>query len=576
MRDSSFFVRSTDLTLARAALINGRSAATLYNSLIEIIERRVGTEAASLFAEPVFPTNGAGSNLIISWYSAHEGAVVELDALDEAAWRPAASRLKQRLQSLSPLLSDSQIGAALSSWLNLTSPNDILLIGGEPVLINWGFYPAEVAATPDLRRQHFLRTLGRFAEGLPTPPLEAVLPPGQEPLSKASDSGKLAAEKMQSMQDNDPHRGGQGASRPWLAPLVASAIALLVLLVLLIPGVLRYPDASAGLAANTLEEERLRASNDSLEQQLKALEAQTGSLTCRPADLTIPVPGFDNPSGQQPPRMEAIPRPPEKVSLPAEPSASNDIGKLLDSTTVLIVVAKFPQYSQGSGFFISDRHIVTNHHVIRGAEEGNIFVVGRGIGGVRRARLLAKTSPEPTEQDINPDVAILEIEPVAGQQGLKLGVAPAKLSTAYVAGFPGFLTEKDRDFTNFMKQLASAAAGHDLESLLAHPSFNPPSADLRYGRINNSIRSGSRKLSILIHDMQLAPGNSGGPLVDSCGRLGGINTALFTNESGAQQGNVAQDVSIVRDFLQHKNIAFHSEDSACNTAAASNEPSDRR
>ncbi|HWJ19459.1 MAG TPA: hypothetical protein VNR65_12115, partial [Geobacterales bacterium] len=303
MRDSSFFVRSTDLTRAKAALINGRPAAASYNSLIGIIERRAGAEAASLFAEPVFPAgNDTDFKHIVSWYSVHEGAVVELDALDEAARKPAVNRLNQHLQSLSPLLQDKQLGTALSSWLNLTSPKDILLIGGEPVLINWGFIPEEAAPSKDLRQHQFLRTLGRFAEWLPLPALEASTPPSEAPLRR-SDSNQFAVEGVQSMQDNSPGGDRNGAERPWLAPLVASAIALAVLLVLLIPGVLRYPDANAGLAANRLEEERLRASNDSLEQQLKALEAESTDRTCRPAGLSIPVPGLGN--GQDPAKMEA-------------------------------------------------------------------------------------------------------------------------------------------------------------------------------------------------------------------------------------------------------------------------------
>ena len=225
MRDSSFFVRSTDLTHAKAALINGRPAAASYNSLIGVIERRAGAEAASLFAEPVFPAaNNADARLIVSWYSVHEGAVVELDALDEAARKPAINRVKQHLQSLAPLLQDSHLGPALSSWLNLTSPKDILLIGREPVLINWGFIPEEAALSPDLRQQHFLRTLARFAEWLPLPPLEASMKPTEDPLS-GPETSQLAAERVQSMQDNSSDGDRNGAARPWLAPLVASALA---------------------------------------------------------------------------------------------------------------------------------------------------------------------------------------------------------------------------------------------------------------------------------------------------------------------------------------------------------------
>jgi S1-C subfamily serine protease len=77
------------------------------------------------------------------------------------------------------------------------------------------------------------------------------------------------------------------------------------------------------------------------------------------------------------------------------------------------------------------------------------------------------------------------------------------------------------------------------------------------------MRSGSRSLPILLHDMQLAKGNSGGPLVDACGRLIGINTALFPSDAGTRQGNVAQDVTTVRGFLTEKGIAFVDEPQAC-------------
>jgi S1-C subfamily serine protease len=377
---------------------------------------------------------------------------------------------------------------------------------------------------------------------------------------------------------SDPRR------RPWLAPFIATLLALAVFLVLLIPGILRYPAPRADTAADSVEEQRLRASNDSLEEQLKALKDAAGNARCRPASLTIPVPstrgdasgsGTGSAQNEEPLRMEVIPTPPEHAPLGTGQAAANQpastVGKLLDNSTVLVVVLKHDQYHQGTGFFISDRNIVTNHHVIQNAEDDNIFVVGRGIGGIKHAKLVAKSSPVPSENDITADVAVLEVEPSANAQKLKLGITPTKLSTAYVAGFPGFITDKDANFRTFMKQLIVAMSARNMDAVLAGQTLDPPSADLRYGRINNTMKSGTRQLLILIHDMQLAPGNSGGPLVDACGRLGGINTALFANTGGTQQGNVAQDVSIVRDFLRQNNIAFEAEDTPCSPVVAANE-----
>jgi hypothetical protein len=86
------------------------------------------------------------------------------------------------------------------------------------------------------------------------------------------------------------------------------------------------------------------------------------------------------------------------------------------------------------------------------------------------------------------------------------------------------------------------------------------------------MSTGRNAIPIVIHDMQLAQGNSGGPLIDACGRLGGVNTALFQNDEGPQQANVAQDVGLLRKFLTDNHIAFTSDDGPCNPEVATNTP----
>jgi S1-C subfamily serine protease len=596
MRENRFFVRSTELAGHAAARVGEAPAILSYADVIERIAALASSDAAALFAEPVLPRGVTSPGTTISWYSPHEGAVVELDAIDDVARKPVAERLAQRLAALSPALADVEIGPILSAWLNITSPKDILSVGGEPVLVNWGFLPGDKAATFDHRREHFARTLGRFAPQLGLPavdapahgtiepaPVEERAPRAAAVASAASERTAAPATPRLSIEggappgSGGPPRGGDGGlddpgrrRRPWLAPIIATALAGMVLLLLLVPGVLVYP-AGETSARDAFEADRLRASNESLEGQLQALQGAARDRVCRSSELHVPVPQSGSPGGPQGPdlQMELIPRSPERVAVPPTArtveSGTATVAELLESTTVLVLGLKPPnQTSQGTGFFISDRHIVTNHHVIAGVDERLVFVASQALGGARHAKVVAKSAPPPTEQDLRVDLAVLEIEPVANHAAVKLGTTPPKLSTAYVSGYPNFLLMRDTQFQQFQEELVRSLQRTDnLDQALARQVLHVPGADLRSGRINNVMNSGGNSFPIVVHDMQLAQGNSGGPLVDACGRLGGVNTLLFTNSEGSQQGNVAQDVSIVRQFLTEQSIAFQSDDTPC-------------
>src|SRR5262249_16180506 len=135
-------------------------------------------------------------------------------------------------------LRDPMIGPAVSSWLNLSSPSDILSIGGEPVLVDWGFLPKAISATdPAQLSQHFARTLGRYFSPTvalppihvpPIPPAPAA-PPGARarcrgPASRprcprpipppAASPGSGAAAPAVARAPDRPRRGGSRAVRP--------------------------------------------------------------------------------------------------------------------------------------------------------------------------------------------------------------------------------------------------------------------------------------------------------------------------------------------------------------------------
>jgi len=605
------------------ARIGGHAAVLSYSQLIAHITRTAGAEAASLFAEPQLPRGATGDAGTLSWYSSWQGRATAVDALDDGTRRSVAQKLTERLRMLAPALADETHGPALTTWLNVGSRDDILSVGGEPVLVNWGSAPAHVT-TRDQRAEHYAGTLGLYAPQLPVPAGD-VPAIGQSPsidarTAAASGGARIASAQPVEAASSAAARAGSGLAassvavplgaahlppppvaaipagtaalpppeRRARAPWIAAGLAAAALLFLSLPGVLVYPTRPVDTSArDAFEEQRLRASNESLELQLKALQDAASANVCRPANFVLPVPGLlpAQPSGNgtnpgAEPKLQVTPPSPDRAQLPPTESRGREdaatVGRLLEKSTFLIIGRKAGtaggiSLSQGTGFLISDRHVVTNHHVLEGVDPTGVFVANKSLGRILPARILGLSQPPPVETDVRVDIGVLEIAPLAGTAGMKLGPTPDKLSTAYVAGYPGFLTERDTAFKSLIQTLVrGSAGGGDISQSMGQVQV--PGVDLAEGRINNAMKTGSRALPILLHDMQLAKGNSGGPLVDSCGRVVGINTALFPSDVGTRQGNVAQDVSLLRTFLTEKGIAFVADDQPCSSQAVAAVP----
>ncbi|MCI4664255.1 MAG: trypsin-like peptidase domain-containing protein [Neomegalonema sp.] len=152
----------------------------------------------------------------------------------------------------------------------------------------------------------------------------------------------------------------------------------------------------------------------------------------------------------------------------------------------------------GSGFVWDDKgHIITNHHVVASAPVASVRL---SDGRVYKAELVGS---DPTH-----DIAVLRIKvegkvppalPIGRSGDLRVG------QTAFAIGNPfsldwtltrGVVSALDRDFRT------------------------------RTGRVMRGL---------IQTDAAVNPGNSGGPLLDSAGRLIGINTAIYS-PSGASAG----------------------------------------
>ena len=149
----------------------------------------------------------------------------------------------------------------------------------------------------------------------------------------------------------------------------------------------------------------------------------------------------------------------------------------------------------GSGVVVSpEGHIITNNHVIEGADE--IIVK---VGNEKHEYIAKKIGTDPST-----DIAILKIEPTNKLQGIVFADSDKiKVGDLAIAvGNPFGLTQS-------VTMGIVSATGRGGTGITDYENF-------------------------IQTDASINPGNSGGALVDTEGRLIGINTAIFSRSGGNQ------------------------------------------
>ncbi len=171
-----------------------------------------------------------------------------------------------------------------------------------------------------------------------------------------------------------------------------------------------------------------------------------------------------------------------------------------------------PVRAGGSGFLVSeDGYILTNDHVVAGADEIRVFLQDR------REFAATLVGADPTT-----DVAVIKIEATA-LPSMSFGSSNSVRVGEWVlaVGNPGFGAGNQLDYT--------VTAG--IVSAKGRP----------LGLINNELRMrGNANSQFAIEDFiqtdaVINPGNSGGPLVDLRGQVVGVNSAI-ASETGYYQG----------------------------------------
>lgn len=213
----------------------------------------------------------------------------------------------------------------------------------------------------------------------------------------------------------------------------------------------------------------------------------------------------------------------------AEPA---DIAAASRGVVRVVLVAKDGESVQyvghGSGFAVTPTLVVTNAHVVADARDSDSMLIGvvpsEGASG-----FLAKVVAYSPRNDL----ALLRL--------IDKGAIPA------LTLFPGAVDDGSEVYAVGYPGNVDLAQGLSLAEIV-----EPQSAVKTRGYISSG-RS-SRQFETLLHTAPVGSGNSGGPLLDSCGRVIGVNSFGTLSEGADSEFYFAVSLREVMGFLREAGV----------------------
>jgi hypothetical protein len=196
----------------------------------------------------------------------------------------------------------------------------------------------------------------------------------------------------------------------------------------------------------------------------------------------------------------------------------------------------------GSGVAVAPDKILTNAHVVVDAANGDAIIgVVPSEGSQRFTGRLIAYQPQR-------DLALIEltdghVEPAA----IATGPVPDGAAVAAI-GYP-YSVDRARE-------------------LSAEGVVTPQAPVKSWGRVSGG--QSSQRFDTVLHDASIGRGNSGGPLVDSCGRVVGINSFVSNSEGVDAVFGFAVSVKEIIPFLRAAGVKPHTTGLPCRTSAEQN------
>ncbi len=595
----SFFLTKSVIDPGQIVEVGELAVIDQFETLRELLAARVGREAAELFAEPLVSRGNDTASTSISWYVPRAGKGQRLVDLDPDSRVNIETLLKSRLATLSTALADPDCGPLLGGALYLDPPDSVWVVAGRPFLVNWGLAPATAQTSQSERERHFEAGLGRFLPIALAPaisrdewlahgykrdldPPEAVgdIHSAAEPSEKADQpptgeaddtrNGAIAGEALIGSSPNEPVQL-QAQAEPsvwhwrWLAPILVLILFVALYFWLKSPGVLLYPpEDQEPLIQDESVVQAARDANRALEQRIADLRAAVDGAVCRPdGELVLPngltpfglTPRSERPGGPMSPaqgpetaRPDAASHLPPSNLVTPDPGGGDALVSLLgriEDATVFVFALGGEASAHGTGFFITPELIVTNQHVVAPAMNGGrVLVTNERLQELTPVTVVADMGPLQTSGG---DFAVLRIE-ASDVEPFTIYSPEGDLRGHQViaAGYPAFVLETDSQFEALKRGNIDAIPG-----LV----------------ITDGIVSVEQKLGpetdVVVHTAHISSGNSGGPLIDACGRVAGINTFVRNEASSLNYLNFALSSDDLVRFLTKNGVTPSIVSDAC-------------
>jgi len=539
------FLLKTDLQGLEPAMLGGAPVLEAYPRLLE----RLGPHAA-LFAEPVV-TWGNGRNAgSVSWYAEGSGDPVPLAGLAPPRRQAAEAELARRLAALEHLAGDPLLRAALV----LAGPDSILVLDDQPRLTGWGLAPSgalrdAAGRAAQLRAVYGAALPPAFLAEPASPDATLLRPPPQPPPQAAPPprplpvGAQVAPPAAAAAATPAPARVGS-AWNWWLVPTGLLIAAIFLGLGFWLGWTLVAERVGAQrLTAHLADEDRVRAqiarqreANEALRREIEQVRTVMAGDVCRPGDSPLPP---LTPPVQVPVQPSAVPPPPGGAQ-----TFTGTLLDLLDQATVLVLGPQQDGIGTGTGFVVAPGFVLTNAHVIAAIEPGRLFVVNRRLGRPMRVEIAARTEqPRPGV----PDFALLRLPADApALQPLGFARSAARLDAVIAAGFPQAIMQTDANFRALLDGNMTAI----------------PELAVTDGLIS-AVQTLPSGLVVMPHTAAISRGNSGGPLVDRCGRVLGVNTFGFFNAEQGERVSYAQKTETILAFLAQNGVNATELTGAC-------------